>query len=258
MEAKKDKPLESWAYADSIVGFLNIVLQIDKLRQTAKDHAVSERSVRASRMILDTILKLDEMTRDNKNYAALYTYCIAFYPFRAFFALYYHILLSRDPETYIEDVKRLGRIDVVMKRAAQTRFEYIPISKAISLLNQVTKHMQQIRTSSPDRQWIGIWPPQRSTTLNESLMSPLAATNHLPGQDGTGGLTGVYQTPNSMQWLPDFGDMQFSATADLQQAAAQPDFQPIEYMQAIESQFTGGNWQYNWWNMDDPGTQGQW
>jgi hypothetical protein len=122
MEAKRHKPLESWGYADCIVGLLNMVLQIEKLRRTGKDNTVSERSVRASRMILDTIVKLDELTRDRKDYAALHTYCIAFYPFRAFFALYYHILLSKDPDVYSEDVKRLERIDVVMKRAAQSRF----------------------------------------------------------------------------------------------------------------------------------------
>lgn len=213
---------------------------------------MSARSVRASRMVLDTIVKLDEMTRKNKNYAALYTYCIAFYPFRAFFALYYHILQSKDLDMYKEDIKRLERIDVVMTRAAQTRFDYIPISKAISSLNQVTKHMQQTQISK----WNGIWLPHDPTALDERAMAPFPLPRQFPDQNDEMDLAGCEKLSNLAQWLPDFGDMQFSSAADLQQAAAQPDFQPVEYMQVLETQITGGNWHYNWWNADDPGTLG--
>ena len=249
MEGSKDKPLQSWAYADAIVGLLTMVLQMDKLRQ-GKDDAVSQRSVRASRMILDTIVKLDDMTRHNKHFAALYTYCIAFYPFRAFFALYYHILSNKDPELYKEDVKRLERIDMVMKRAALTRFEYVPISKAISSLNQVTKHMQETQTTSPGQQWTGIWPPQHPTSLDESVMAPIAVQHQIVHDESVVDLSGICDTSQPMQWLPDFGNMHFSTTADLQQAAALPDFEPVEYMQTLENQFTEGNWNH-WWNAND-------
>lgn len=256
MEAQKDKPLESWRYADTIVGTLTMLLQMDKLRQTDKDNAVSARSVRAARLALDTIVQLHEMTRESKNYAALYTYCIAFYPFRAFFALYYHILHNENPEVYKEDIQRLERIDAVMRGAAQTRFEYIPISKAISSLNQIAKHMHETRIVSPSHRWTGIWPSQAPIHRNDSLMAPSDVLQQPPGQDGIFDITRDYQPSEFPQWLPDFGEMQFSTAAEFEQAAAQPDFQPIEYMQAVENQFAGRNWPYSWWDVDDPGALG--
>lgn len=256
MEAQKDKPLETWRYADTIVGTVTMLLQMDKLRQTGKDNAVSARSVRAARLALDTIVRLHEMTRESKNYAALYTYCIAFYPFRAFFALYYHILHNQDPEVYKEDIQRLERIDTVMRRAAQTRFEYIPISKAISSLNQIAKHMHQTRTSSPSDGWTSLWPSQPPTSRDESMMVPSDVTQQSHDQDGIFDPTRDYQPSDFAQWLPDFGEMQFSTAAEFEEAAAQPDFQPIEYMQAVEDQFIGGNWPYSLWDVDDPGVLG--
>lgn len=233
-----------------------MVLQMDKLRQADDDDAVSQRSVRASRLILDTIVKLDELTRHNQNFAALYTYCIAFYPFRAFFALYYNILLNKDPELHREDVQRLEKIDMVMKRAALTRFEYVPISKAISSLNQVTKHIQKSDTIRPGQQWTGMWPHQQPTSTGGSLITTSAMQPQIAAHENMPELAGIYDTPESMQWLPGFGDMQFSTAADLQEAAAQPDFEPVQYMQTLENQFTGGNWHHYWWNTGEPSAMG--
>jgi hypothetical protein len=230
---------------------------MDKLRQPGTQGSVSPRSVRASRMILDTIVELDQMTKDDKNYTSLSTYCIAFYPFRAFFVLYYHILLSKDPSLYTEDVRRLKRIETFMKRAAESRFEYIPISRAISSLNQVTKHMRQPQASVPAQRAPDVWPPWGPGFLGGQVMAqmfPSAAPQEQ--SNGPIDLFGSYQTPDSMQWLPDFGDMQFNTSADLQKAAAQPDFEPVEYMQTVESQFTGGSWHYNWWDNEGSGNFG--
>ena len=254
MQAQKDKPIESWQYADTIIGGLNIVLQMDKLRQISNANIVSARSVRAARVVLDATDKLDQMTGDHKAYGALNTYCIAFYPFRAFFSLYYHILNSKDAMEYREDIRRLERVEAVMDRATQTRFEYIPISKAISSLNQVVKHIQQMQVSSPQNFWQTHWQPAAFSSSDPrsaviSTLTPDSQDQHASADATSTSLD--YQPLGITHSLPDFGDLQFSTAADLQHAAAQPDFQGLEYMQAIETQFTGGNWHYNWWDVND-------
>lgn len=238
MNAKK-KPLESWAMADTIVGSLNILLQMDKLRQTTEP-LVSERSLRASRLILDTTIAFDETLRTSHKYnGLLYMYCIAFYPFRACFSLYYHILLSKNPAEYSKDVERLEKISKVTLNAAQMRCEWAPIAKAILSLNQVTRHIQQSRQLPVSDQWNTTW-PGNSSSASGSGETQAEATNLMCGT-----LPVDLQT-DFTQWLPDLGDMHFTTAEDFQQAAAQPDFRPVEYMQAIEDQFSGKNWTYGW------------
>jgi hypothetical protein len=73
MRAKSD-PFECWTLADTIVGSLNILLQMDKLRQTTEP-MVSERSLRAARAILDTTIAFDETLRTaHKFNGLLYMY----------------------------------------------------------------------------------------------------------------------------------------------------------------------------------------
>ncbi|ETN39196.1 uncharacterized protein HMPREF1541_05419 [Cyphellophora europaea CBS 101466] len=241
MESYAKKPMDSWLCADTIVGTLNILLEMDKLRQSGAEPMVSERSKRAARLILDTTINFDEMLRNSsKPHGALYMYCIAFYPFRAFFSLYYHILKCDDPADCEQDVLRLDKIGTVMVRAAQSRFEWIPIAKAIVSLNQVTKFMQQRQDMSSTTPWEDAW-PERSNSGH--LLSIEQA--HM-ADSVSRGLPLVLQQPEFAQWLPDHEGMHFSTAADFQHAAAQPDFRPIEYMQAIEEQFAERGWNYGW------------
>lgn len=88
------------------------------------------------------------------------------------------------------------------------------------------------------------------------MLAPSEVTQQPSSQDDIFDPTRDYQPSDFAQWLPDFGEMQFSTAAEFEQAAAQPDFQPIEYMQAVENQFVGGNFIYSWWDVDDPGALG--
>ena len=230
---------------DTIVGSLNILLQMEKLRQNDDENKVSERSIRVSRLILDTTIDFDETLRTScKHNGLLYMYCIAFYPFRACFSLYYHILLSNDPNEYAEDVGRLEKIGAVTMTAAQTRYEWIPIAKAIMSLNQVARHIQQTQTRGSKTQWTDTWPINQPSITASSVSRPEtigSAVDALPVD---------LQHPDFAQWLPDLGDIPISTAEDFQHAAAQPDFRPIEYMQAIEDQFAEKNWNYSWWDVN--------
>lgn len=235
----KQKPLESWMIADTIIGSLNILLQMDKVR-LANEPLVSERSLRASRQILDTTINFDETLRTgHKHNGLLYMYCIAFYPFRACFSLYYHILLSNNPDDYSEDVQRLEKIGNVTMTAAQMRFEWIPIAKAILSLNQVVRHIRQNQESYPKTQWTSGWPIHAASTSGADMLSSAAITST------DNALSMPMESDDLAQWSPDLGDIRFMTAEDFQQAAAQPDFRPVEYMQAIEDQlFVGKNWNY--------------
>lgn len=248
MEAQNGHPLKSWVYADTIVGVLNIVLQMERLRHGSNVNTVTPRSLRVARLVLDATVRFEELTNKSKVHGSLYMYCIAFYPYRAFFMLYYHILQSDDPADYKDDILRLERIGAVMAKAARVRFEYVPIAKAIASLNQVAKHIQQSKTSkSPAKQWNN-WPPTTPDSLDQRLMADSVTRQLQQGQGTTPDMMMDFQQDDTMQWLPRFGDVPFTGPVDFQQAVAQPDFQPVEYMQQVEHQFQGGNWYNGWWD----------
>jgi hypothetical protein len=236
MEAETENPLQSWLYADAIIGSLTVLLHIDKLRQGPGDNTVSERSIRAARMVLDTISKFDVTVGASQHQGGLRTYGLAFYPFRAFFALYYHIINSDNAEEYQEDILRLERIGLILSKAAATRFEYIPIAKAITSLNQVAKHVQQIRTTTPAKQWDVIYPPQTMSAQDQRAE----------------GWEQQQEIPQGFfaDWMLQFDDKQFPAVVGFQEAAAQPDFEPAAYMQTLENRFAGELWNYGWWDAE--------
>jgi hypothetical protein len=254
MEAQVNKHIESWIYADAIIGVSIIVLQIDKLRQTEQTNPAlfSPRSVRASRLILDTIVKLHDVTLHSKIYAALYTYCISFYPFRAFFVLYYHILACKDPDLCKEDVTRLEKMDMIMKQAARTRFEYVPISSATSSLNKITKYLQQTQMTSQRQLWTKSECLSHQTAFDELPGTHNTAAYQVPDWEGVINSFDTQQPSQTMQWLPNFGNLQLPTASNFAEVVSQPGFEPVEYMQAFESQFSGGDWAYAWWNVEDP------
>ena len=269
MEQQTSDALKAWAYGDTVIGIYNLILHMDKLRTVGSNNNhvnsnVTPRSLRLSRLLLDVTVKFDETTRSEKQHGAIYMYCIAFYPFRAFFSLYYHVLTSNDPDDYKEDILRLERMCAVIRKAASVRFEFTPIAKAIVSLNNVVKQIQIARTAeSPLKQWDAALDytstmPQPPHSIDEH--SPSTITSLHPDvaavqvhQISTGPAHTApsdYFNPLGMDWLPKFGGHQFNSPQDFQHIAAQPDFQPVEYMQTVETQFEGGAWYSSMWNAD--------
>jgi hypothetical protein len=175
---------------------------------------------------------------------------------RSVFSLYYHILESDSPDQYGEDIRRLERIGAAMTLAAQTRYEYVPLANAIASLNNIAKHVQQTRSHTPSRKWADFWPPDAPSAQDERLMKAGA-----PAQFPTEQLYDTLNPSLEMQpidpaqWHGDDANTQVFS-ADLQQAVAQPGFQPLEYMQTLEDRFTSGSWNYSWWDL--PGNSSSW
>jgi hypothetical protein len=255
MAIQKDDTIKAWAYAETVIGTFTMLLHMDKLRTDNSKVHVTPRSLRISRVLVDAVLKFNEITQRSTVHGALYMYSIAFYPFRGFFSLYYHILTSDNPEDYKDDILRLERVCAVMRKAATVRFEYIPIAKAVVGLNNVAKQIQIAQTSqSPARQWnaLGDRPSLTPQSSTEQYMMMTSGAGTLQDPSGVYGSIpangmdfGLDQAPN-MDWVPVLGDFNdFGKTGDFQQMAAMPDFQPVEYLQAVEDHFQGSDWYSN-------------
>lgn len=186
-------------------------------------------------------------------------YSIAFYPFRAFFSLYYHILLSNDPKDYKDDILRLERLVAVITKASTVRFEFIPIAKAVLSLNNVAKQIQIAKTSqSPSKQWntfdlSSLQTPRSDNTGSQNETGDVSARRASDGMAAQtvlfdDGLDIMNRNPFGAHWLPDFGDFRLTSTDDLQQLVNMPNFQPVEYMQAVEHQFQGASWDAGMWD----------
>lgn len=253
MKTQGEKFLQSWTYADLALGANNVLLQMDKLRLTSKHTVVSRRSIRAARVIIDSLLDFHQMTISSKEHQALYMHGIAFYPFRAVFSLYYHILSSSNPEEYKDDISRLERLAAVMATAGKTRSEYIPVANAVASLNHVAKHVQLTQTSqSPTRQWDGLWSPSTFQLQDQGfcVADSVVSQKAISCQP----VTTADQQTHFAHWLPEFDGIQFATVQDFQHAAELESFQPLEYMQAVENEFTGRDWGTEWWNVaiDEP------
>jgi hypothetical protein len=256
MEIQNDDTIKAWAYAETVIGTFTMLLHMDKLRTDNTKVHVTPRSLRISRVLVDAVLKFNEITQRSTVHGALYMYSIAFYPFRGFFSLYYHILTSDDPEEYKDDILRLERICAVMQKAATVRFEYIPIAKAVVGLNNVAKQIQIAQTSqSPARQWntLGNRPSltpqstadQYSMMVDGNAVGALQDPSGVYGSISNNGMDFGLNQANNMDWVPVLGDFNFGMNGDFQQMAAMPDFQPVEYLQAVEDHFQGNNWYSN-------------
>lgn len=242
MTAHIDNPIQSYMYNECLVASLTVMLQMDKLRQQPGSNTVSDRSLRASRMLLDAIVTFDEAVGAKMQHEGLSMYSITFWSFRAFFTLYYHILGNDSPNGHQDDMRQLERLAASFKKAAQTRFEYGPIAKAVKSLNEFARSFQKARSISPARQWDVAYSPNRID------VEPLNLTGAEESPSGHGG-----SEWDSMQffqyWNPSFGDIQLkSPLTDVQDLTSQSAFEPVSYVQAVERQFAGTLWNYGWWD----------
>jgi hypothetical protein len=240
-------------YADVLIGGLTMVLQMDKIRQVCSDSTatVSTRSLRAARMILDTLVTFDDVVSTVKGREGISIYGITFWPFRAFFTLYYHIIYSSDPVNCQHDLERLEKLGVLLEKAAHTRFQYVPVANAARSLNQVARHVQEERLRRGNggfdmneeifiQDGLTQWPCPKLTVataergqLNETI--PLQAQQ--PQWPGTIGFTGAQVQTMNMETSSEFESANMSHLSD-----------PVLYAQAIEDEFTAGLWNCGWWD----------
>lgn len=235
-------PVQKWALTDLILGSLTMLLQMDKLRQRSNEQLISSRSVRAARQLLDMLAMFDASAGSNQHYGGMRTYFVAFYPFRAFFCLYHHILASDEPKDYQDDVHRLEKVGSIFNNAARTRLEYIPIAKAIASLNRIARHVQQQRIMTPEKEW-GVIHPQKAPELAHVSVNVSSEQSQMAAPT-------KFHFPS----MPGLVDMQLPSIETFQEAVAQPDFEPITYLHTIENDFTFNMWNNGWWNPSGDGT----
>lgn len=242
VSAHKDDRLQSYMYSECLVAAITMILQMDKLRQLSPTGSISSRSLVAARMLVDAIVAFDNTAGPSVQHEGLSMYNVAFWSFRGFFALYYHILNCHDTNDHHADLYRLEQIAATCTKAAKARFEYGPIAKAIVSLNRFARNFEKARRTAS------------ANSMDAACLSQ--------GQDMAYlGLTTIDQPPSShsetgwdgmqffQHWGPISGDMQLDSTAaGRQQVTAQTEFEPTSYVQAVERQFLGSLWNYGWWD----------
>lgn len=155
---------------------------------------------------------------------------LTFYPFCAFFALYYHILSCSNPEDCKEDIQILEEVGRVLESVKSLRSEIIPISNAVNALNHITKAIQENRIASA------------ATKTTQPMPSIIPSTEYPPTQQnyplGFDAMSGV-DIPQI-----NFLDSTLDLPVDLGEG-----FQPMEYTRAVENELVGRNWHENWWSI---------
>ncbi len=138
---------------------------------------------------------------------------VAFFPFVAFFTLYYHILYSCSTSQdgsfdNVEegDMHLMEDMEIAMEHAAKIQEGFTPIASAVVALNKVCRHVLRSHKEA-----------SASTLPYSSTQSPQAGVNIDP-------------------W-PQWG-------MDMDQAMEKP----LVYMKAIEDNVLGGNRHEEWWS----------
>lgn len=172
---------------------------------------------------------------------------IAFSPFHALFTIYYHILGSPTSEDCAADVQRLDKLGVITAQASKTRFEYITVSRAIASLNRITRCVFEVRRSKSPH-WTAT--PEYQAAFAGWPVTP-NAQDQSPYQEAQTNARLILDIDDLVQILPSFEGTQFTSTDDFRNVISHERFEPISYMQEVESQFVRGSANYgSWWNID--------
>lgn len=149
---------------------------------------------------------------------------ILFYPFCAVFTLYEYIIACTNPDDCEADMRQLEHVgDAMEYTSTNVRTELKPFARTIKALNKVSRTIQDGRRNKRP-------PTAQGQPSDASSQQQEAATNDanfaFPDLD-----------PSAFDNFPDF-----PMTMD-----GDPD--PLGFVRAMESDFIGGNWHENWWDM---------
>lgn len=136
-----------WLYCDVLMnGYISIILmqrKADARHTPTNAYRPSSRSVEAARQVLHAIQVIARIMKSgglgNAN-------AIDFYPFVAFFTLYYHILHyatgspNADFASIEDDLILMEKLGSVMQEVGETQDGFFPIVTAIGALNKVCRH----------------------------------------------------------------------------------------------------------------------
>lgn len=210
---------------------------------------------------------------------------LTFYPFCAFFTLYYNIMSSTDPIEYEEDICNLEKVVSIMTRLASIRLDFVPIADALNNLNDVSRALHskpesirglampgppslprslpEMRFSSfQEGQPLGSYIPQRSEggpssptpqqfTPFDSLQNLSSILPPQPGDD----LSGTFGVPFQLQNQIAFGSESLGTDPEpTRPETARTVSQPLDFVRAIENELIWRDWHESWWNSENGAT----
>ncbi|KAL1957006.1 hypothetical protein VTO42DRAFT_6495 [Malbranchea cinnamomea] len=236
MKMSDHKSLNKWLYADTIIG-ANIFIIVMQRKMLGDQTLVSEQSLRSGRTVIDTLIHVSGVDSGKISFQPLQLNLLTFYPFCAFFVLYYHILSCSRPEDCAEDIRALEKVGLVLEYTKSIKSEFVPISNAVNALNRISKIIQENRITL-------------SAGKAHSESSFPQAT--LPEQPEPG--------PISMHQQNNICELNLTIGADVPQSnfldpttdlsvIFGEEIQPMWYMRAIENEFVGRNWHESWWDI---------
>ncbi|KAL4738350.1 hypothetical protein BDV11DRAFT_189766 [Aspergillus similis] len=265
-KAPKVGTIQSCLIAESAIVFHSIIIYMRR-KTSATVMSTHPQAVRAARAIISIIHEWSARNMGPAvDHQCLFAYLITFYPFCAFFTLYYHILSSTDPSEREEDICSLEKVVMLMTQAASVRPDFVPIASAMSALNDVSRAVHSGRDPLGDLTFVGGAVPPRPPM--ESNASPGHTATQLPASSTTAAAPfdslqnlSVELPLQTADELNDaFGvpfQLESQIAFDLDPASsgrpstARTVSQPVDIVRAIESELIWRDWHESWWNIPD-------
>ncbi|KAL4999799.1 hypothetical protein BDV10DRAFT_163883 [Aspergillus recurvatus] len=256
--------VKSWLYAESTIAFYSVIIYMRR-KTSATAMSTHPEAVRAARTIISIIHEWSGRIMGPDGDQCSYIHLITFYPFCAFFTLYYHILSSNDPSEREEDICSLEKVVRLMSEAASVRPDFVPIANAMSALNDVSRAVHSGREPPGGLTVVGA-PPPRSHI--ESNLSPTQLVTHLPAPNAAAAAPFDSLQNLSMEFplqtaddLDDTFGVPFQLESQIafdwdpassaRPGTARTVSQPVDFVRAIESELIWRDWHESWWNIPD-------
>ncbi|KIX05654.1 uncharacterized protein Z518_03626 [Rhinocladiella mackenziei CBS 650.93] len=233
-----DNAISKSVFAGLVIDAYSCIILMNRKKFREDEFAVSERVVRAARMVLKAIFASSQ--QPTRSVSGMLHF-ISFYPFVALFSLYYHVVVTgEDPEVSEEDLRDLERLREIVSHAAINRDELTPVANALMVLNGVCRILQDRRTSRLSTQTLTEISSPSSTLIQEELMNRITPGTVTPG-------TACAVAPVQAQMLPFNAELGTPLSHGTSAAG-----NPLEYMREMESDFVSRNWHDSWWNIVEP------
>ncbi|KAL6230686.1 hypothetical protein BDW75DRAFT_60033 [Aspergillus navahoensis] len=263
--APKISTVQSWLYAESTIAFHSFIIYMRR-KTSATAMSTHPQAVRAARAIISIIHEWSDRNMGPGGDQCSYIHLITFYPFCAFFTLYYHILSSTDPSEREEDICSLEKVVRLMAQAASVRPDFVPIANAMGALNDVSRAVHSGREPPSGLTVVGAVPPQSHMESNPSPTHPvthLPASNtaaaapfdslqnlsmEFPLQTADANLNDTFGVPFQLESQIAFD---WDPASSARPGTARTVSQPVDFVRAIESELIWRDWHESWWNIPD-------
>ncbi|OJK01844.1 hypothetical protein ASPACDRAFT_1853893 [Aspergillus aculeatus ATCC 16872] len=226
--------VKSWLFLETVIA-LHLFIIFVRRKVSSAEQIVHPQALRFARLIIGIIPEKSESPISPwGEHGDFQTHFLTFYPFGAFFTLYYHILSSTQPS------------DCHPARL-------FPIADAASALNDVCRAFHSCQKNS-------------AFTINSSDMLPDNPLFLLPNEKEAGSSTVPDLPPlqteeelddafgNSFQPQHQVAPSTQSGLAT-EKETARTMAQPLDFVRAVavENELVWRNWHESWWNSQEPG-----